>query len=106
MFIGTGAGHRMDHECNGAKCLWQFACRDYDHFDRQLSKASSRDYDHFELFLPKELDVQAWPTLEGNMWDHPRGRKCDCVLFTCICLVLGYLAFDFMYMQTLGLTMV
>ena len=26
-FNGTGAGHRMDHECNGAKCLWQFALK-------------------------------------------------------------------------------
>ena len=50
--------------------------------------------------------MQAWPILEGNMWDYPRGCKCDCVLITCICLVLGYLAFDFMYIQTLGLTMV
>ena len=25
--FGTGAGHRMDHECNGAKCLWQFALK-------------------------------------------------------------------------------
>ena len=24
MFNGTGAGHRLDHECNGAKFLWQF----------------------------------------------------------------------------------
>ena len=50
--------------------------------------------------------MQAWPILEGNMWDYPRGCKCDCVLISYICLVLGYLAFDFMYMQTLGLTMV
>ena len=63
-------------------------------------------YDHFELFLPKKLDVQAWPILEGNMWDYPRGCKCDGVLITGICLVLGYLAFDFMCIQTLGLTMV
>ena len=27
MFNGTGAGHRMDHECNGAKYLWQFALK-------------------------------------------------------------------------------
>ena len=39
MFNGTCAGHRMDHECNGAKCLWKFAWRDYDHFDRRLSNA-------------------------------------------------------------------
>ena len=38
----------------------------------------------------------------GLLW----GCKCDCVLISCICLVLGYLAFDFMYIQTLGLTMV
>ena len=50
--------------------------------------------------------MQAWPILEGNMWDYPKGCKCDCVLISYICLVLGYLAFDFMYMQTLGLTMV
>ena len=25
--FGTGAGHRMDHECNDAKCLWQFALK-------------------------------------------------------------------------------
>mgnify|MGYP007121520623 CR=1 FL=1 len=25
--FGTGAGHRMDHECNGAKCLWQFCLK-------------------------------------------------------------------------------
>ena len=58
------------------------------------------------IVLPKKLDVQAWPILEGNMWDYTRGCKCDCVLISRICLVLGYLAFDFMYMQTLGLTMV
>ena len=62
-------------------------------------------YDHL-IVLPKKLDVQAWPILEGNMWDYPRGCKCDCVSISCICLVLGYLAFNFMYMQTLGLTMV
>ena len=27
MFNGTGAGHRMDHECNGAKCLWKFCLK-------------------------------------------------------------------------------
>ena len=53
-----------------------FAWRDYDHFDRQLSKASSRDYDHLNCFvLPKILNVQAWPILEGNMWDYPRGAS-------------------------------
>ena len=107
MFNGTGAGHRMDHECNGAKCLWQFALKGLWSFRfRQHSKASSRDLWSFDFVLPKILDVQAWPILEGNMWDYPRGCKCDCVLISCICLVLGYLAFDFMYMQTLGLTMV
>ena len=26
-FNGMGAGHRMDYECNGAKCLWQFVLK-------------------------------------------------------------------------------
>ena len=50
--------------------------------------------------------MQAWPILEGNKRDYPRGASVYCVLVSCICLVLGYLAFDFMYIQTLGLTMV
>ena len=74
---------------------------------RQLSKASSRDYDHLNCFvLPKKLNVQAWPILEGNKRDYPRGASVNCVLISCICFVLGYLAFDFIYIQTLGLTMV
>ena len=43
---------------------------------RQLSKASSRDYDHLICFvLPKKLNMQAWPILEGNEWDYPRGAS-------------------------------
>ena len=34
MFNGTGAGHRMDHDCNGAKYLWEtFPLRDLIIFD-------------------------------------------------------------------------
>ena len=48
---GTGTGHRLDHDCNGAKYLWAiFSFKGLDHFFRQLSKASSRDYDHLVLF--------------------------------------------------------
>ena len=92
--FGTGAGHRMDHECNGAKCLWQFVLKGLWSF--RLGNTLRLMIIWF--VLPKILDVQAWPILEGNMWDYPRGCKCDCVLISCICLVLGYLAFDFMYM--------
>ena len=50
--------------------------------------------------------MQAWPILEGNKRDYPRGASVNSVLISCICFVLGYLAFDFTYIQTLGLTMV
>ena len=46
---------------------------------RQLSKASSRDYDHLNCFA-KELNMQAWPILEGNKRDYPRGASVNCVL--------------------------
>ena len=29
-------------------------------------------YDHL-IVLPKKLDVQTWPILEGNKRDYPRG---------------------------------
>ena len=50
--------------------------------------------------------MQAWPILEGNKRDYPRGASVIGVLISCICLVLCHLAFDFMYIQTLGLNMV
>ena len=61
---------------------------------RQLSKASSRDYDHLICFvLPKKLNVQAWPILEGNKRDYPRGASVNCVLIvmhlSCIRLSSG-----------------
>ena len=48
---------------------------------RQLSKASSRDYDHLICFcFAKVLDMQAWPILEGNKRDYPRGASVNGVL--------------------------
>ena len=64
---GTSAGHRLDHDCNGAKCLWPiFPLRDLIIF-RQLSKASSRDYDHLNCFvLPKTTNMQHGPLLKAT----------------------------------------
>ena len=44
--------------------------------------------------------------LEGNKRDYPRGASVIVYWFHVFVFVLGYLAFDFMYIQTLGLTMV
>ena len=73
---GTGAGHRLDHDCNGAKYLWAiFPLRDLIIF-RQLSKASSRDYDHLILFcFAKDTQHATWPIIEGNKWSNPRGAS-------------------------------
>ena len=58
------------------------------------------------IVFPKILNVQAWPILEGNKRDYPRDASVIVYWFHVFVFVLGYLAFDFMYMQTLGLTMV
>ena len=84
---GTGAGHRLDHDCNGAKYLWAiFPLRDLIIF-RQLSKASSRDYDHLNCsFCPKRPNMQYGPILKGNKWNYPRGASVQVYLIACIIL--------------------
>ena len=43
---------------------------------------------------------------EGNKWNTLGGASVIVYWFHVFVFVLGYLAFDFMYIQTLGLTMV
>ena len=79
---GTGAGHRLDHNCNGAKYLWAiFPLRDLIIF-RQLLKASSRDYDHLNLFcfLPKTPNMQHGPLLKATSGVTLRGASVHCVV--------------------------
>ena len=63
-------------------------------------------YDHLIWFCQRYSTCKHGPFWKATCGITLGGCKCDCVLITCICLVLGYLAFDFMYIQTLGLTMV
>ena len=48
--IGTGTGHRMDHECNGAKGLWQFSWRDLIILIGDFRKRHRGTYDHLNCF--------------------------------------------------------
>ena len=74
-FNGTGAGHRMDHECNDAKCLWQFVLKGLWSFRLGNFRKRHRGTMIIWIVLPKKLDVQAWPILEGNKRDYPRGAS-------------------------------
>ena len=71
---GTGAGHRTDHECNGAKCLWQFCLKGLWSFHLgDFWKRHRGTYDHFELFCQRYSTCKHGPfwkatcgiTLEG-----------------------------------------
>ena len=61
MFNGTGAGHRVDHECNGAKCLWQFAWRDLIILIGDFRKRHRGTYDHLNLFCQRNSTCKHGP---------------------------------------------
>ena len=50
----------------------------------------------FVFVLPKKLDVQAWPILEGNKRDYPRGASVIGVLIVMhLSCIRGCLLVDF-----------
>ena len=74
MFNGTGAGHRIDHECNDAKCLWQFVLKGLWSFRLgNFRKRHRGTYDHLILFCQRYSTCKHGPfwkatcgiTLEG-----------------------------------------
>ena len=97
----------MDHECNGAKCLWQFALKGLWSFHLGNFRKSHRGtYDHLNLFCQRNSTCKHGPFWQATCGITLGGASVIVYWFHAFVFVLDYLAFDFMYIQTLGLTMV
>ena len=80
----TGAGHRMDHECNGAKCLWQFALKGLWSFHLgNFRKRHRGTYDHLNLFCQRYSTCKHGPFLKAT---------CGITLGMQVCIVFVFQA--------------
>ena len=92
---GTGAGHRLDHNCNDVKCLWAISLRDliicfvcFEKFYRGAMIIQT------VCFAQRCSTYNMAHLFEGNKWNTLGGASVICVsIFMLVYLILGQTIF-------------